>query len=135
MSKLVFDIPNRYGATDVSSVWRPTVDTLKTGDGYIVRFDLPGVDPESVDIAVEDNVLTVKGERVKKFEPTVVDEWHTEANYGKFARKFELPKGVNSDEIRAAYQFGVLELRIPLVVKPAARKIPVTLSDSVSKAA
>jgi len=130
MRKLVFGIPSHYTSVGENPVWKPAVESLKTAEGYVVRFDLPGVDPKDVDISVEENVLTVKGERKKKFESNGEDGWYNEAGYGKFHRTFGLPKDVDSDAIRATYEHGVLEVTIPLVAKSVARKIPVTVDDA-----
>jgi len=107
---------------------------MKTADGYLVRFDLPGVEPKEVDISVEENVLTVKGERKQKFDSNGADGWYNEAAYGKFHRTFALPKDVDSDAIRATYEHGVLEVKIPLVAKSVARKIPVAVDDASNPA-
>jgi HSP20 family protein len=133
MRKFVFGSPHYYASVGENPVWKPAVESLKTADGYVVRFDLPGVDPKDVDISVEENVLTVKGEREKKFASNGEDGWYNEAAYGKFHRTFGLPKDVDSEAIRATYEHGVLEVKIPLVAKAVARKIPVAVDDAPNR--
>jgi HSP20 family protein len=94
----------------------PPIDVHETDDEYLVQVDLPGVKSEDVNVEVNDNVLSISGSRVP---------WDTgnkqmvERPYGSFARTLTLPRGVDTDAIQAAYQDGVLALRIP---KPAAHK-------------
>ena len=94
----------------------PLVDVHETEDEYLVRVDVPGVKADDVNVEVNDNVLSISGARVPD------EAGHAqlvERPYGSFVRTLTLPRGVDSDSIEAAYQDGVLELRIP---KPAERK-------------
>jgi HSP20 family protein len=81
-----------------------------------LKADLPGIDPKEVEITVEGNQLTLKGER--KAEHEAKDGAYREVRYGSFARTFTLPTGVKAEDVQASYRNGVLELAIPL---PAAR--------------
>jgi HSP20 family protein len=94
----------------------PLVDVHETDAEYLVKIDLPGVKADDVNVEVNENVLSISGARV-------ADETGkaqlVERPYGSFVRTLTLPQGVDSDSIEAAYQDGVLELRIP---KPAEQK-------------
>lgn len=94
----------------------PPVDVHETEDEYLVKVDLPGVKSADVSVEVNDNVLSISGARVA--EETGAAQL-VERPYGTFARTLTLPQGVDSDSIQAAYNDGVLELRIP---KPPERK-------------
>jgi HSP20 family protein len=103
----------------------PLLDVRETEDEYFVMVDLPGVKSEDVTIEFNDQVLTISGSRV----PVETGESQlVERPYGSFVRSLNLPKGVDGDQIKAAYHDGVLELHIP---KPAAIK-PKKISISSS---
>jgi HSP20 family protein len=93
--------------------WAPAVDIYETEHELVVKADLPDVDPKELDIRVENNVLTIRGER--KFEKKVNEDNYlrVERTYGSFSRSFSLANTVNSEAIKAEYQNGVLTLSIP----------------------
>ena len=95
------------------SAWTPAVDIYETEHELVVKADLPDVDPQDLDIHVENNVLTIRGER--KFENKVKEDNYLriERAYGSFSRSFSLANSVNSEAIKADYQNGVLTLSIP----------------------
>ena len=95
------------------TTWAPAVDILETEHELIVKADLPDVDPKELDIRVENNILTIRGER--KFEKQVNEKNYlrVERAYGSFARSFSLANTVNSEAIKADYHDGVLTLIIP----------------------
>lgn len=112
------------GATRVRSAAIP-MDAFRKGDEFVVTFDLPGVTPESIDVNVERNVLTVKAER-----PAAEDNearWQiAERPTGTFVRRVQLGEALDRDGIQASYDQGVLTLRVPVVEKAQSRKIAVT---------
>ena|SRR5271155_4726932 len=93
--------------------WAPAVDICETEHELVVKADLPEVDPKELDIRVENNLLTIRGER--KFQKKVDEENYlrVERAYGSFSRSFSLANTVNSEAIKADYQNGVLTLTIP----------------------
>jgi HSP20 family protein len=95
------------------SAWAPAVDIYETEHELVVKADLPDVDPKDLDIRVENNILTIGGER--QFEKKVHEENYlrVERAYGSFARSFTLSNTVNAEAIKADYQNGVLTLTIP----------------------
>jgi len=95
------------------TTWAPAVDIYETEHELVVKADLPEVDPKELDIRVENNLLTIRGER--KFEKKVNEDNYlrVERAYGSFSRSFSLANTVNSEAIKADYLNGVLTLTIP----------------------
>jgi HSP20 family protein len=102
------------------------LDVRETPDEYLALVDLPGVKSEDVTIEVNDQVLTISGMRV----PVETGETQlVERPYGSFVRSLTLPKGVNSDEIKADYKDGVLEVHIPKPAEVKPKKIQIGTSS------
>jgi HSP20 family protein len=114
---------------------RPAVmpmDAYRDGEQFVVHFDLPGVDPSSIDLNVEHNVLTVKTERTPPYGEDV--ESHVaERPRGVFSRQLFLGDMLDTDRVEASYEAGVLTLRIPIAAKAKARKIEVTGGSAPKK--
>ena len=107
---------------------RPAVmpmDAYRDGEQFVVQFDLPGVDPSSIDLNVEHNVLTVKAERAST-QGEDVELQVAERPRGVFSRQLFLGETLDTDRIEASYDVGVLTLRIPIAEKAKPRKIEVT---------
>jgi HSP20 family protein len=119
------------------SAWAPAVDIYENEHELVVKADLPDVDPKDLDIRVENNILTIRGER--KFEKKVNEENYlrVERSYGSFARSFTLANTVNSDAIKAEYQNGVLTLTVPKreEAKPKQIKVSVNAPEKAAAAA
>ena len=95
------------------TTWAPPVDIYETEQELVVKADLPDIDPKDLDIRVENNILTIGGER--KFEKKVEEKnyMRVERSYGGFSRSFSLASTVNTEAIKADYKNGVLTLTIP----------------------
>ena len=91
----------------------PAVNTREGEYAYHVEVDLPGIKKEDIDIDVEDNVLTISGERKTKKEVKEEDYYKIESQYGKFSRSFTLPEKVDTENIHAESKNGVLEVIVP----------------------
>ena len=93
--------------------WAPSVDIYENDGNLVLKAELPGIEPKDVDVRVENNVLTLRGER--KFESEVKrDKYHrVERSYGTFSRSFTLPNVVDTDKIKAEYKDGVLQVTLP----------------------
>jgi HSP20 family protein len=102
------------------------LDAYRAGDEYVVVFDLPGVDPDSVEVNVEQNVLTVKAERGARTAETGVEYQVAERPRGVFSRQLFLGDALDTDHVKAAYEAGVLTLRIPVTERAKPRKIAIT---------
>lgn len=99
--------------------WIPAMDLTETVDDLVLRADLPGLDRDDVEIEVKDNVLTVSGERRAESEDRGEGFHRVERSFGRFTRSLGLPQGVSAENVRASFDRGVLEVRIP---KPEERK-------------
>jgi len=95
------------------SLWRPAVDIFETKDNMVLRAELPGMKKEDVKINLENNVLSLRGER--RFDSEVKRENYQriERAYGTFCRSFTLPTNVDKNRIEATYRDGVLEVTLP----------------------
>ena len=91
----------------------PAVNSREDDDAYYVEVDLPGIKKDDIDINIEDNILTISGERKVKDEVKEDDYYKVESKYGKFSRSFTLPEKVDEDNIKAESKDGVLEVVIP----------------------
>jgi HSP20 family protein len=114
------------GATgETGSDWTPHVESFVKDDTLHVRADLPGIDPKAVDVSVEDDVLTIRGERKSEHEEAA----YREVRYGRFERRLRVPEGTDAAAIKATYTNGVLEIAIP-VPKPVSRKVQVDVATA-----
>ncbi len=101
------------------------MDLFRVGEQFVAKIDLPGVDPGSIDVDVEDRTLTIRAERRDEGSPDV--QWLAhERPSGTFARQLTLGQGVSLDKIEAAYSDGVLTLNIPVAEEAKPRKISVS---------
>jgi HSP20 family protein len=99
--------------------WVPAIDLVETEDHLVLKADLPGLSKDDVNIEVNDDVLTVSGERRSENEEKADGYYRVERAFGRFSRSLSLPQGVDADAIDAEFSDGVLEIRIP---KPEQRK-------------
>ncbi len=105
--------------------WVPAVDIIEDDASYTIHADVPGVKPEEVEVEIENGVLTLKGERKETKKDEKEGYKRIERAYGNFYRRFTLPETVNTDEIKAKTQHGVLEVTIPKQAKPEPKRIQV----------
>jgi HSP20 family protein len=111
----------------------PRIESCVQDNNLLIRADLPGVDPKDVEITVEGNQLTIKGERKAQQEAKEGSYFHREISYGGFARSFTIPEGVKAEDVHATYRNGVLELSIPLPASMVAKKIPIEIGSEERK--
>jgi HSP20 family protein len=133
-NRLFNDLFDRKGEESSLTAWAPAVDIYETEHELVVKADLPEVDPKDLDIRVENNILTIRGER--KFEKKVNEDNYlrVERAYGSFARSFTLANTVNSDAIKADYQNGVLTLTIPKREEAKPKQIKVNVNTQAMAA-
>src|SRR5881296_4709163 len=131
INRLFEDLVGRRGEESSLTAWAPAVDIYETEHELVVKADLPEIDPKDLDIRVENNILTIRGER--KFEKKVNEDNYlrVERAYGSFARSFTLANTVNSDAIKADYQNGVLTLNIPKREEAKPKQIKVNVATHV----
>lgn len=124
----------RTGGSDLTT-WAPAVDIYESEHELVVKADLPDVDPKDLDIRVENNILTIRGER--KFEKSVSEDNYlrVERAYGSFSRSFALSNTVNTEAIKAEYQNGVLTLHIPKREEAKPKQIKVNVDASAKAVA
>jgi HSP20 family protein len=107
--------------------WAPTVDISETPKEFIVKAELPGVDPKDVDVSLSGDLLTIKGEKKKETEDKDAEHYFAERFWGTFQRSFKLPAPVHEDKIQAAYKNGVLKIRLPKVAEAQRKKIQIEI--------
>ena len=119
--------------------WGPTrqptmpLDAFRHGETYVVNVDLPGFDPASIDITADKDVLTIRADR--HWEPMEGDEVvAAERTQGEFLRQLFLGDGLDTEDIHATYDHGVLMITIPLLERAQPRKIEVTRSGEQQEA-
>jgi len=135
INRVFGDLVGRTGQESNLTPWAPAVDIFETENELVVKADLPDVNPQDLDIRVENNVLTIRGER--KFEKEVNEDNYLriERSYGSFSRSFSLASSVNADAINADYQNGVLTLSIPKREEAKPKQIKVNVGTRAIAAA
>jgi HSP20 family protein len=132
---VIGDLVGRTGEESNLTPWAPAVDIYETEHELVAKADLPDVNPQNLDIHVENNILTIRGER--RFENKVREENYLriERAYGSFSRSFSLANSVNSEAIKADYQNGVLMLSIPKREEAKPKQIKVNVGKPALAAA
>ena len=113
-----------------TGVWNPAVDVYETHDSIVLKADLPDVTKDDVDISVEGNVLTIRGERKREQEVKEKDFYRMERSYGAFTRSFTLPGTVNPEKIEACFTGGVLTVTLPKREESKPKQIKVKVSGN-----
>ncbi|MGH3004571.1 MAG: Hsp20/alpha crystallin family protein [Gaiellaceae bacterium] len=108
-----------------SSTWLPAVDVWETEKELVLSFDLPGIAEDEIAVELEDNVLTVSGQRERTSEHSSDRFYRFERRFGTFSRSVTLPAGVNEKDIEADYTNGVLEIRVPKPEEQKPRRIQI----------
>jgi len=129
-ARIFNDLFERAGQESNLTTWAPAVDIFENEHELVVKADLPDVDPKALDIRVENNLLTIRGERKFEKKTNEGDYLRVERAYGSFARSFSLANTVNSDAIKAEYQNGVLTLTIPKREEAKPKQIKVNVGSS-----
>jgi HSP20 family protein len=124
-----FDTPTPGGNGGAARRWVPSMDLVETDEHFVLRADLPGLSEQDVAIELEDNVLTVSGERKAEHEEKKEGFYRMERSFGQFRRSLTLPEGVDPDAIAATFDKGVLEVRIPKPEERKPRKVAIQVGD------
>jgi len=131
VSRLFEDFFNGFPFTspfsDNRETWTPSVDILEKDGNLILRAELPGISEKQIEIKLEGNILTLKGERKMEKEDDKANYHRVESFYGSFTRSFRLPDTVDAEKISADYKNGVLTITIPQRPEVKPREIPVTV--------
>lgn len=107
-------VPWFGGRTEAGEAWWPSVEVLEKEGNLVVQADLPGVKKEDVQVEVTNGDLQIRGERKREREETGRGYYRSERSYGSFSRYIPLPEGAKTDEARAQFKDGVLEISIPV---------------------
>lgn len=113
-----------------TGVWNPAVDVYETKDSIVLKADLPEVNKEDVDIFVQGNMLTLRGERKHEREVKEKDYYRMERSYGTFSRSFTLPGTVEPDKIEATFAGGVLTMTLPKKEESKPKQIKVKVEGN-----
>ena len=135
LNRLFNDFFGRVSQDQNLTTWAPAVDIYEGEHELVVKADLPDIKPEELDVRVENNILTIRGER--KFEKKVDEKSYlrVERAYGSFARSFSLANTVNTEAIKADYKDGVLTLSIPKREEAKPKQIKVNVGGLAAAAA
>jgi HSP20 family protein len=131
-----FDTPTRAAngnGTATGRRWIPAMDLVETGAHFVLRADLPGITDGDVNIEVENNVLTVSGERRIEHEDKPEGYYRLERSMGAFSRSLTLPEGIDADAVTATFANGVLEVRIPKPVQAQPRKVQIGVGGAAPR--
>lgn len=117
------------GDESALTTWAPSVDIYETENELVIKADLPDLNEKDIDIRVENNMLTIRGER--KFEQKVKEESYlrVERTFGSFSRSFSLPNTVNTDAIKAEYKQGVLTVELPKRAESKPKQVKVNVTN------
>ena len=125
LNRMMDEALSGWNGEAVGSAWTPSCDVREDKDHLTITMDLPGVKAEDVRISLENQVLTVRGDRQQVSEQGD-ERWHRyERSYGSFERSFALPATVDAERIQATTDNGVLTISLPKVEKARPREIPV----------
>ena len=109
----------------MTTAWAPALDISERKDAYLVTVEVPGVEPEDLDITMEDGLLTIKGERQFTSESSEQQFHRVERRYGAFRRSITLPAQVQADHIEATFDNGVLQIVVPKAEEAKPKRIQV----------
>jgi HSP20 family protein len=111
------------------TTWAPAVDIYETENELVLKADLPDINEKDLDVRVENNMLTIHGER--KFEQEVKEDNYLrmERTYGSFSRSFSLPNTVNTEAIKAEYKNGVLTVELPKRAESKPKQVKINVSN------
>jgi len=135
MDRLLNKISDEETLPLTPATWAPTTDIVETKDALIVRCELPGIEEKDIAIEIENGVLTITGER--KFEERTKEKnFHrVERAYGKFLRSFTLPPNVTSENVKATFTDGLLEMTLPKKEEAKPKKINLEIKKKLATAA
>lgn len=109
----------------VAAAMAPAVDVHETKDAYVFRADVPGFDQKDLKVTLQDDVLSIRGERRRDAAASQGTVHRSERAFGAFERTFTLPQPVQSDDVKASYRDGVLEVTVPKSAQAQPREIEV----------
>jgi HSP20 family protein len=125
-----FDPPTAgNGGANALRRWIPAMDLVETDEHFVLKADLPGLTEADVNVEVEDNVLTLSGERKAEHEDKREGYVRVERSFGSFRRSLTLPEGIDPEAVQASFDNGVLEVRIPKPEERKPRKVAIQVGE------
>ncbi|HXA57178.1 MAG TPA: Hsp20/alpha crystallin family protein [Candidatus Acidoferrum sp.] len=130
VNKLLESTFHNQSENPAITTWSPAVDIYETENELVLKADLPGFNEKDIDVRVENNMLTLRGER--QFEKQVKQDNYlrVERTYGSFSRSFSLPNTVNTETITAGYENGVLSVQLPKRAESKPKQVKVNVSGA-----
>ncbi len=123
------DTGSNSASSAATADWIPAADIEEYADRFVLKIDIPGVDPNGVEITLEQGVLSVVGNRAKDQTESDLQRERSERPQGRFYRRFSLPETVDSNGVRAAGKHGVLQIVIPKQPKAQPKRIKIALDN------
>lgn len=113
------------GTGERTMLWMPSIESYTKDNKLVFKAELPGVDPKDLDVSITDRELVIKGERKAEKDAKEEDYIYREINYGSFERHFVLPEGAKTDDMKARFSNGILEITVPAPAVVKSRKIEI----------
>lgn len=120
-----FDTPGDHGPSGSVNRWIPAMDLLEEDDHFVLRADLPGLGEDDVTVEVDQGMLSISGERRREASDAKAGYYRLERSSGSFRRTLTLPADIDAEAIKATFDKGVLELRIPKPAQPEPHRVPI----------
>lgn len=121
-----------YPSPSNGGQWMPAVNVQETADELVLSAELPGMKQEDIELELENNILTIRGEKADRREESEGTKYHLwERRWGSFQRSFTLPRTVNADDIAAEFEDGVLHVRMPKVAEAKSRRISIRTPEQI----
>lgn len=119
--------PERWFPPELMAMRMPAVDVYEEKDDIVAKAELPGLSKEDLEVQVRGSTLTLKGEKKKKEEVKEEDYYYSERSHGAFVRNIDLPSEVKSDQVKATFKDGVLEIRMPKTEEAKKKSVPIEI--------
>ncbi len=120
-------VPRRWLKAE-EGLWTPNVDVSETKDEIVVTAEMPGMKKEDIKLSVQDNVITLSGEKKSEEEKKDANFYRLERSFGSFCRSFTLPTPVEAEKIKANFKDGILKVTLPKSEKVKPKEIPINIS-------
>ena len=110
-------------------LWMPSIESFTKEGKLYIKAELPGVDPKELDVTVTDRELVIKGERKAEKDEKEKDYTYREISYGSFERRFLIPEGVKTEDLKATFANGILEISVPIAEVSKAKKVEIKTEE------
>ena len=120
-------VPRRWLKAE-EGLWTPNVDVSETKDEIVVTAEMPGMKKEDIKLSVQENVITLSGEKKSEEEKKDANFYRLERSFGSFCRSFTLPTPVEAEKIKASFKDGILKVTLPKSEKVKPQEIPINIS-------